>query len=370
MKFTIERKILQQGLARVAAAVAKKTSIPILAHVKIVAERGRVTLTACDLDMEATVDAAADVAQPGARTIDAKTLTDIVNKLPDGAQVLLTLIDGDMELRSGRAKFRLHTLDPVDFPEFDAGGEFACDFTLDASVLHQMAAKTMFAASTEETRYYLNGIYLHIAGEMLCAVATDGHRLARMKKPAPDGAHAMPAVIVPRKACAEIERMTKDCAPASEIRIQASATKLRATLPGSGLTLTTKLVDGTYPDYQRVIPTGNDRLARLSRPALAQAVDRVSTVSSERGRAVKCTFEDGELKLSVVNPDSGSADEAMEADYESTPTEIGFNAKYIGEVLDKLDGEIAKIALGDSTGPALFTGADESLTIILMPMRV
>ncbi len=317
MKVTLERAALLKSLGHVHRVVERRNTIPILSNVLLRADGQSLLLKATDLDLEVTERLAADVGQKGATTLPAHILYDIVRKLPDGAQVTLeaTGETGQLTLRSGRSRFSLQALPDSDFPDL-AAGEFSHDFKLAASDLKRLIDKTQFAISNEETRYYLNGIFLHaieVEGHlMLRAVATDGHRLARVEIPAPAGAAGMPGVIVPRKAVAEVQKLIED--PALEVRVEISPAKIRFTF--GDVVLTSKLIDGTFPDYARVIPSGNDKRLVVDRAPFAAAVDRVSTISSERGRAVKLAVAEGKLILSVTNPDSGSALEELDVDYD------------------------------------------------------
>ena len=372
MKVTLERGALLKSLGHVHRVVERRTTIPILSNVLLQAKDGALALKATDLDIEIVENARAEVGQPGATTLPAHTLYDIVRKLPDGAQVSLETSgeSGQLLLRSGRSRFTLQTLPETDFPDLTAG-ELTHSFSLPAGDLRQLIEKTQFAISTEETRYYLNGIYLHaieVDGHlMLRAVATDGHRLARVERPAPDGAKGMPGVIVPRKAVAEAQRLIEDVE--SEVSVELSTTKARFSF--GDVVLTTKLIDGTFPDYARVIPTQNDKKLIVDCAPFKQAVDRVSTISSERGRAVKLALADAKLTLSVTNPDSGSAVEELEVEYEASPIEIGFNARYLLEITNQLDGDTALFKLADPGSPTIIQDRDGAAALyVLMPMRV
>lgn len=371
MKVTIERAALLRALSHVHRVVERRTTIPILANVLLDARDG-LTFKATDLDLEVIEKVAAEVTQPGATTLPAHTLYDIVRKLPEGAQASLETSgeQGQLTLRSGRSRFSLQTLPETDFPTV-ASGEFSHHFSAPAADLKRLIEKTQFAISSEETRYYLNGIFLHVMDvdgrPMLRAVATDGHRLARLEIPAPEGSVGMPGVIVPRKAVSEIMRQIEDAE--AEIKIELSVNKMRFTF--GDLVLTTKLIDGTFPDYARVIPAGNDKRLTLDRDAFAKAVDRVSTISSERGRAVKLALTEGKLVLSVTNPDQGSAVEELEADYDGPALEVGFNAKYLLDIAQQLDSDTALFRLADPGSPTLIQDRDgASALYVLMPMRV
>ena len=372
MKVTLERAALLKSLGHVHRVVERRNTIPILSNVLLQAKGKTLSLKATDLDLEVTEVVPADTGQAGATTLPAHTLYDIVRKLPEGAQVSLES-DGDASqllLRSGRSRFHLQCLPETDFPELTSG-DLSHKFMLPAADLKKLIEKTQFAISTEETRYYLNGIYLHsIANEghtMLRAVATDGHRLARVELPAPAGAAGMPGVIVPRKTVAEVLKLVEE--PDTEVAVELSATKIRFTI--GPVVLTSKLIDGTFPDYNRVIPTGNDKRLTVERGPFRQAVDRVSTISSERGRAVKLAMADGKLTLSVQNPDSGSASEEIEADYDASPLDIGFNARYLLDIADQLESDTALLRLADPGSPTLIQDRDGAAALyVLMPMRV
>jgi DNA polymerase-3 subunit beta len=357
--------------------VERRNTIPILSNVLIRAEGGRLTLKATDLDLEVTETVAAEVGQPGATTVPAHILHDIVRKLPDGAEVSLDTGDGQqLALKSGRSRFTLQILPEADFPDLTTG-EFPVRFQLPASTLKKLIDRTQFAISTEETRYYLNGIYLHAitVGKkpMLRAVATDGHRLAQAQVEAPAGAEKMTGVIVPRKAVGEIQKLVET--GDATIDVEISDTKIRVTIPaaagGSDVVLTSKLIDGTFPDYARVIPQNNEKVLKVDRGEFADAVDRVSTISSERGRAVKVALSDGKMTLSVNNPDSGSATEEVGVDYEGDDIEIGFNSRYLLDVAGQLETKTAEFRLNDPGSPTLILddGASDAL-YVLMPMRV
>ncbi|NBQ38359.1 MAG: DNA polymerase III subunit beta [Alphaproteobacteria bacterium] len=372
MKVTVERAALLRSLGHVHRVVERRNTIPILSNILIRAEDSSLRLKATDLDLEVTERFAADVEQAGATTIPAYMLYDIIRKLPDGAQVSLEMTGNTntMVIRSGRSRFTLQTLPDSDFPDL-AAGDIGHNFSLPSAELRRLIEKTQFAISTEETRYYLNGIYLHtidvLGHTMLRAVATDGHRLARVETDAPEGSSGMPGVIVPRKAVSEILKLVES--GSDTVTIELSATKIRLTF--GEVVLTSKLIDGTFPDYQRVIPMANDKLLTVDKAEFTSAVDRVSTISSERSRAVKMTLDDHKLTLSVVNPDSGSATEEIEVDYDQGALEIGFNARYLLDICAELDSDTAFLKLADSGSPTLVQDREgASALYVLMPMRV
>ncbi len=372
MKVTVERAELLKSLGHVHRVVERRNTIPILANVLIKADRGKLSMKATDLDLEVIDSVAAEVSPGGATTVPAHMFYEIVRKLPEGAQIVIEG-SGDravLSLRAGRSRFTLQTLPESDFPDL-AAGEMTHSFKLAAADLKRLIDKTQFAISTEETRYYLNGIYLHTAGTAkaatLRAVATDGHRLAQVELPLPQGAAGMPGIIVPRKTVGEVQRLIET--GEGEVTIELSAGKIRFSI--GDVVLTSKLIDGTFPDYARVIPANNDKSLVVDKKDFEAAVDRVSTVSSERGRAVKLSITGGRLVLSVTNPDSGSATEELEVEYESDPLDIGFNSRYLLDIAAQIEGEVAVLKLADPGSPTLIQDKDaKGALYVLMPMRV
>jgi len=367
MKATIERATLLKSLGHVQSVVERRNTIPILSNVLIEAkDDGSIRLMATDLDLQVDESIQANVSQAGATTVSAHTLFDIVRKLPDGSQVELTAAEGKMQVVAGRSRFNLSTLPRDDFPVI-AEGELPTRFELPAATLRQIIEKTRFAISSEETRYYLMGIFLHVIDDQLRAAATDGHRLARVTVGKPDGADGMPDVIVPRKAVAELYRLLEEVEGSVEISL--SPTKVRFGL-GSAV-LTSKLIDGTFPDYNRVIPTGNDKLLKLDPKSFSAGVDRVSTIASEKTRAVKMAVDRDKITLSVTSPENGVATEEIPADYGNDGLEIGFNARYLLDILGEIDGDTVEVHLADAAAPTLLRENDKSNALyVLMPMRV
>ena len=375
MRLTVERSNLIRSLGRMTRVVERRNTIPILSNVLLRADADGLHMKATDLDLEVSERAPANVDGEGATTVPAHLLHDIVRKLPDGAEVMLrSAEDGNgVTVAAGRSNFRLQTLPEGDFPDLTTG-DFTNAFEMPAVQLATLIERTAFAISTEETRYYLNGIYCHVTDGLLRAVATDGHRLARAEIEAPDGTEGMPGIIVPRKTVGEVQRLLSGAQAGEDgeqavVRVELSDAKIRFSLGGT--VLTSKLIDGTFPDYQRVIPAKNEKALTLDRHTFAGAVDRVATVSSERGRAVKLAIKDGQLVLTVNNPDSGSAEEELAVGYEDDPIEIGFNAKYLLDIAGQITGEEAVFMLNDAGSPTLIRDkGDESALYVLMPMRV
>ncbi|MFO6447542.1 DNA polymerase III subunit beta [Erythrobacter sp. NE805] len=375
MKATIERATLLRCLSHVQSVVERRNTIPILSNVLIDADGGgsvRVMATDLDLQVVETMSAAA-VDQPGAITVSAHLLFDIARKLPEGSQVSLTASDNRLEVKAGRSNFKLPTLPRDDFPVI-VEGDLPTSFELPARLLAELIDRTRFAISTEETRYYLNGIFLHVTDEdepLLKAAATDGHRLARFTLPRPEGAAGMPDVIVPRKAVGELRKLLEEALDGN-VLIDLSASKIRFTLGGEGgVVLTSKLIDGTFPDYSRVIPTANDKLLKVDPKLFYSGVDRVATIATEKTRAVKIGLDNDRVTLSVTSPDNGTAAEELAAEYRAEGLEIGFNANYLKDILGQIDGDTVELHLADAGAPTLIREDDSARALyVLMPMRV
>ncbi|MEL6204991.1 MAG: DNA polymerase III subunit beta [Pseudomonadota bacterium] len=371
MKISIERATLLRALAQAQSVVERRNTIPILANVLIEADGSQVSFRATDLDIEVVDRAEAQVERAGATTVSAVTMHDIVRKLPDGALVRITDDGtGRLTVEAGKSHFTLATLPREDFPVM-ASTDYTANFSAPAPVLRRLFDKSKFAISTEETRYYLNGVYMHVAesedGSVLRCVATDGHRLARVDAPLPEGAEEMPGVIVPRKTVGELRKLLDD----DEAKIAVSVTETKVRFATPEITLTSKVIDGTFPDYSRVIPTGNPRKMEVDASEFAKAVDRVATVSSERSRAVKLALDEDRLILSVNAPDSGAAEEELAVAYGDERLEIGFNAKYLLEIASQVDRENAVFMFNSSGDPTLMReGTDTTAIYVVMPMRV
>ncbi|MEL6257608.1 MAG: DNA polymerase III subunit beta [Pseudomonadota bacterium] len=372
MKLTIARADLLKALGHVQNVVERRNTIPILSNVLLSAEDDGLTLTATDLEIEAVDTASANVGRAGAVTAPAQTLFDVVRKLPDSAAVELDLDTETQRLsiHAGRSKFALPTLPAGDFQTM-ANDDEGVVFDIDPADLRRLIDKTRFAISTEETRYYLNGVYLHCADvdgtPTLRAVATDGHRLALADTPAPAGASGLSGVIVPRKAVGEIRRLLDGVQEPVSVRISDA----KIVVVAGKAVLTSKLIDGSFPDYARVIPKGNEKALKIDNKAFEAAVDRVSTVSAERSRSVKLGLSEGRLTLAVNHAETGQGSEDLEADYSDAPMEIGFNAKYLLDIAGQIQDAEALFHLNDSASPALVTDpADPGAQYVLMPLRV
>ena len=372
MKLTIERAALMKALGHVQSAVERRNTIPILSNVLLSAERDRLTFSATDLDMEIIDEALAQVDQPGQITAPAHTLYEIVRKLPDGADVSLSFTGEDPRLtvQAGRSRFNLPVLPAGDFPVMSSDG-LSAPVGVDVTDLIRLIDKTRFAISTEETRYYLNGLYLHTVMDngvqKLRAVATDGTRLALAEMIAPEGSAGAPGVIVPRKTVAEARRLLEDAGETTDLQV--SPQKIRFEFNGAALT--SKVIDGNFPDYARVIPKGNDRIMMVDNKLFAKAVDRVATISAEKSRSVRMAIEPGRLTLTVRNMEAGQAVEEIEIDYAGEPFELSFNARYLLDVTDQIGAEQAEFRFGGPNDPALVLDpTDPDVQYVLMPLRV
>jgi DNA polymerase-3 subunit beta len=355
MRITIPRADLARIISSTIKAVEARNTIPILSNIMLKAGDGKLTAVATDLDIEIQASTACEVDAAGSITVTGHLLNGIVSKLSAGGEVLLELVDGSLIVKSDRSRFKLQCLPADDFPSLTAG-EYDVEFDFDLS---QFCAPVAFAISNEETRYYLNGVYFLKSGGKITAVATDGHRLARneMESDAPDFA----GIIIPSK--------TVSLLPKGTNTVRISSTKMQ--IVGADFVVTSKLIDGTYPDYQRVIPTGNDKQVTVDNASFSAASDRVATISSERGRAVKLSFDTGRVIMTVNNPDSGNATDEVAAGYEGDAMDVGFNAKYLAEITRVLPNGNFKMMLADGGTPALFlSDAAPNLALVLMPMRV
>ena len=374
MKIKADRASLLKALAHVQSVVEKRNTIPILANVKIEARDVRLTLTATDMEIAVVEEVPATSVTNGACTAPAATLYEIVRKLPEGAEIQLEHAGGDaqLRLRAGRYATSLVVLPTDDFPAMTAGS-LPYRFALNAQHLRGLIDRTRFAISTEETRYYLNGIYLHATesdgAKVLRAVATDGHRLARVEEPLPEGAAGMPGVIVPRKTVLELRKLLEETT--GDVEVALSDTRIQ--FHAGPVTLTSKLIDGTFPEYERVIPRDNDKVLRVGRKDFADAVARVAAISAERSRPVKLALQRNLLVLSAASPDQGTATEELDGErvsYDATPLEIGFQARYLNDITDQVGGDV-EFCFADGAAPTVVRDAgDASALYVLMPMRV
>ncbi|MDR1008652.1 MAG: DNA polymerase III subunit beta [Rickettsiales bacterium] len=370
MQISIAKAQLVKTLSHLYRIVEKKSTVPVLSNIKVEAAKD-LKLTATNVDLEIVETLEATIGEPGNTTVPAHVLYDIVRKLPDG-DISINTADGGSRvvIKAGNSEFTLPSLPVDDFPVM-AGGSMPFKFALPVDDLIRLIDRTKFAVSTEETRYFLNGIYLHAleknGEELLRAVATDGHRLARLDVKAPANAKGMPGVIVPRKVVSELRALLDDTS--SDISVEISETKARFSF--SSVTLTSKLIDGKFPDYDKVIPTSNDKSMEVDCKVFAEAVDRVSSVSYEKSKAIKLKLSKDKLTLLASTPDSGSAVEDLDVTYAAEGMEIGFNSRYLLDIAEQIEGKFMKFMISDASSPAIITELDDkSAVYVLMPMRI
>jgi len=374
MKFKADRATLMKSLAHVQNVVEKRNTIPILANVLLAVREGKLSIAATDSEISLIEEVPAQTTRNGAITVPAATLYEIVRRQPDGAEIELDHPGGDAQLalRSGRYVTSLVAISVDEFPKLDSG-KLSHHFTLSAQELRGLIDRTRFAISTEETRYYLNGIYLHAtegeAGPVLRAVATDGHRLARVEEPLPEGALGIPGIIIPRKTVQELRKLLDEIS--GEVEVALSETRIQFTI--GTMRLTSKLIDGTFPDYDRVIPRGNDKILRVERKDFNDAVSRVAAISAEKHRPVKLSLARDMLVISAASPEQGTATEELGSeliDYPHGPLEIGFQARYLQDVTDQIRGKV-EFVFSDGAAPTLVRDQDDTSAVyVLMPMRV
>lgn len=366
----IEQAQLLKALAHMQSVVERRLTVPILANVLIEAKEEGISLRATDNEIEIMEKIPAVVEEAGAITVPAHKLYDIVKKLPEGAQISLALSEstGQVNLTSGRAKFALSVLPADGFPTM-AAEEMPFAFDISSTDLVDLINKTSFAASSEETRYNLNGIYFHEKqGETpyLTAVATDGHRLARAQIDLPTGAAGMPGVIIPRKTIGEVSKLASE--NEGTIAVSLSANQIRFKL--GSIVLASRLIDGSYPDYEKVIPTNNDKVLEADAAVLANVIERVSVVS-EKSRGIKLRLTQNLLQVFAASIDEGSAEDEMDAAYSAEEIEIGFNYRYLLDILAQIKGGTVRIRLQDGVSPVMMQDGDETKALyVLMPMRV
>lgn len=387
VKITVERDVLAKALPRVARVVERRNTIPILSNIMLTtsAMDGTLRIYGTDLDLGVTVTIAAESSDDFTTTVPAQMLSDIVKKMPEGSQLKLEQSDDKRQLivKAGRSAFKMLSLPSEDYPQVDTATPYTVKTYVDAGILASLLKRVEFAISTEETRYYLNGVFTEYKVEnkrpMLRMVATDGHRLAMAQCDAMEGIEDLgkikPGIIIPRKTVAIIIKMLEDALGEKKVEdkrfsFQMSDTKVR--LEWNDTTIWSKLIDGTFPPYERVIPQANNIAAVVGRHDLAEASELVTTIASERGRAVKLTFkEPGIIELEVNNPDTGQANDELSCQYSGPEMAIGFNSRYLADAMKVIEGKSAVINLLDAGSPALIRG--EGILdhlVVLMPMRI
>jgi DNA polymerase-3 subunit beta len=373
MKLAIDRSAFLKALSHGQSVVERRTTVPILSNVLLNATPMGLSLITTDTDLALIETVSAIVTEPGSTTVSAQMLFDIVRKLPEGSTVELTLVPetGQLNLKGGRSRFNLSCLPAEDFPQLTQG-ELPVHFSLPIAIFKKLLDRAKFAMSTEETRYYLNGIHLHTlergGQKILRSVATDAHRLAYIEVPLPEGAENMPGIIIGRKTIVEVRKLVDETT--TEVSISLSPTRIEFAFENA--VLSSRLIDATYPEYEKAIPIGNDKTAIVDAKAFAAAVDRVATVSNDKVRAIKVNLSNNMLTLSAASHDLGNAMEEMTIDFpHDTPIEIGFNARYLLDIAHQIDEDEAQVILANGDAPAIIKGiTDKEATYVLMPMRV
>lgn len=365
--FKASRANLLPALAAVTKAVQRRNTIPILSHVKIETSQNQLTLTSTDLDLQITVKSACDTLQTMAIALPGHLLNDAIRKLPDGADISLTIDNASAQITSGRSRFLIQTLPVDDFPTMDVT-EVLVSFSLAANIFDDICNKIFFATSTDETRYYLNGIHLHQQDGQLVAVATDGHRLAKIAVELEDDISTLPPVIIPRHFWQIAKSTVKDGTP---VMVSLSTNKI--VISQNDITIVSKLIDGTFPEYQRVIPQKQTDAFIINRAELIAALERALTISSERARAIRFHFADNQLTLSTTDLERGEAQDQIDLQEGSSTTnaEMGFNGQYALDILNACGGDKVLFYLNDQTAPGRVEPFEKDDTVfVIMPMRL
>ena len=369
MKFSVSRDALIRPLNLVAGVVERRQTLPILSNVLLNLEGNRLSLTGTDLEVELV--GRIDVVNSGPDgdiTVPARKLVDICKSLPDGVDINFSVEDGRVTVRAGRSRFTLSTLPAAEFPTVEAG-EGEVDLELGQSLVRQMIERTGFAMAQQDVRYYLNGMYLEIKSGRLRFVATDGHRLALCTAPGELSSDDK-SVIVPRKGILELARLLDGD---GSVTLTVGSNHIRAAT--DQFTFTSKLVDGKFPEYERVLPKSPDKAVSGDRAELRQAFTRTAILSNEKYRGVRLSLSDGSLEITANNPEQEQAEESVPVDYSGDSLEVGFNVSYLLDVMGVLSGSTVRMSLSDSASSALIeegeavSGEAEALYVV-MPMRL
>ena len=366
---------LLKALNHIHGIVEVRHTLPILSNIVLSAENNELSLSSTNLDIFCSDKIDAEIVNSGEISVPAITFFEIVKRLPSGSDVILSMGDEDTELilKCGRSKFNLSTLKTEDFPIL-SDKDLSTNFVISADELSRMIDKTKFAISNEETRYYLNGIFFHKAEsnsiKFLRAVATDGHRLAQYDIPLPQGAEEITGIIIPKKTVFELRKVLDDAD--GDVSIYLNENKIKFSF--NNLKIISKVIDGTFPDYTKVIPQNNDKKFKTNNSELKNAIDRVSAVAineETKSKAIKLTIENNKLNLSVESQSKGSAKEEIDISYSNEKVDIGFNSRYLLDICNEIDGDEIDVNLLDSISPAIILDkTDENLFFVLMPMRI
>jgi DNA polymerase-3 subunit beta len=366
MKFSLSREALLKPLQLVVGVVERRQTLPILSNVLLTLDGSRLAVTGTDLEVE--IIGHADVVsaeEAGEVTVSARKLLDICRSLPDGANIKFSSSDGKAQVVSGRSRFTLATLPANEFPSVD-NGENNIEFDIDAAILKNLIDATSFAMAQQDVRYYLNGMLWEVSANKLRAVATDGHRMALCDAECDIQVAELTKAILPRKGVIELSRLVAD---EGVVRVAMGSNHIRVN--GTDYCFTSKLVDGAYPDYDRVLPKGGDKLVEGNRAELKQAFGRTAILSNEKYRGVRIMLSNGAIKMVANNPEQEEAEEEVGVDYAGDELEIGFNVSYLFDVINVLKGDTVRLTLSDSSSSALVEdAADGSAVYVVMPMRL
>ena len=371
MKFKISRSIFFKTLSHLQGIVDKKNSLPILANILIEARENQLILTSTDMDISIIEKIECNVMEEGATTINSQILYDIVRKIDENSEIEIISNNGKLlTLRSQGSRFSLACLPKEDYPIIEKDNSGA-DINLNSKILLKLIDKTKFAISNEETRYFLNGLYFNVTNEnsknIVTLVGTDGHRLAKFSHEIKEKADQVPGVIIPKKTIYELSKLLSeiDC----DVNISISSNKIVFII--EEIIFISKLIDGSFPDYKRVIPTNNNNILKINRDKLLSAVDRVSTIANDKSPVIKFKLIQNNLNLNTINNESSTASEDLNVNYDGDEIEIGFNSKYIMDIVNNLEDNEISINLKDNTSPVIAQeNSNLDLVYILMPMRV
>lgn len=366
MKFSLPREVLLATLQNVMGAVERKQTKPILGYVLIQCDSERLTLTATDLEIELQASVDLSDAEHGMAALPARKLFDICKALPEDAVITLSADGERANVNSGRSRFTLCTMPTDEFPVLEEV-PISRESSIPERELKRLIERTSFAMANQDVRYYLNGLMIEATPEHMRAVATDGHRLSLAEFAGSPGIDEACQVILPRKGVMELMRLLE---PADQtIRIGFGNSHLRIQLPG--VRFTSKLIDGRFPDYGRVIPVDGDKIVTVRRELLRQALGRAAILSNEKYRGVRLVIEDGALRVQAHNPEQEEAEDIVEIEYAEGPVEIGFNANYLLDALGAVEGDLVEIVLKDAGSSAVIRApGDASARYVVMPMRL
>ena len=366
MKTTIKREDILAPLQHVIGAVERRQTLPILGNVLLKSTGGDMTLTATDLEIEMVARIASAGTDDFQTTIPARKLLDICKALPDSSAIKFTIDENRVSLTSARSRFSLASLPAKDFPGLDEI-EGQQSFSIPQNQLKSLFDKTSFAMAQQDVRYYLNGILMEITAEAIKLVATDGHRLALSEVKLDTGVDEERQIIIPRKAVLELSRLLESGDSLANCVLSQNHLRVET----NSLVFTTKLIDGKFPDYQRVIPVDGNKTMEVNRETLKDSMSRIAILSNEKYRGIRLTLSSGNLSIQANNPDQEEAEEELQVDYTETDMEIGFNVTYLIDVLNVLKSEKVQIKLKDSNSSAIISDSqDDTSLYVVMPMRL